>query len=283
MIAAPRLRAVPIALAALALTASGCGAGAGSNGVAELTKRLPPGAETYDVADFVALREDLGLGEETDPLKSDAGAIRVAARSAMAALGEHSDPKVLAALELKLARSAATGDTPAGPVTLIGTNADTGEIGSALGDLGYVDRGGVLVGGRGEPSFRLDTGAIFVAGDPALLRRIPEEPADELPDPLLDSLDAPFVEVERLGVGCVASRGATGEADGSGEVNFRVDGEADASRVEITDAGGVDLGEPEADGDVASVEARLEPDDGAAADGFAAVSALRSEAVSYSC
>jgi hypothetical protein len=253
---ASRVSLALLACAGLAAAASGCGGGAGSNGVAELTKRLSPQALTYDVADFTTLREDLGLDEEADPLDSENDVLAAAASRSLAVLAvPEIDPAVISALELGSARSAATSSGPGGLVTMIATDADTGEIGSALGDLGYSDAGGVLVK-RGGLSFRLDVGIVFVS-DPAALRALPEEAADDLPDPLLNELDGPFVEVSKQSAEsgpCVRSAGVTSEADGTGSYAFRVNGDADAAAVR--DGGdGVDFDEPEADGEIASVEA----------------------------
>lgn len=278
-----RVFAYSIAVAALALAAGGCGGGAGSNGVAELTRNLSAEQDSYAVVDLAAMREDLGLDEESDPLTAaPSSPLATGAEPALAGLlaGRRAGDANFA-LGLDQATAVAASEGPDGAVSVIQTDADTGEIGSALGDIGYEERGGVLVRDPG-PSFRLDVGLIYAAASPAPLRNLPEEPLDELPDPLLDELDAPLVEVDRSNAGCVLSEGATGEAEGTGEVSLLIDGDAEAERLSAGDVPGVAFGEPDADGDVVSVDA-APADSESAFSGFAAVEALNDGDVSYQC
>nr|MBA2523333.1 hypothetical protein [Solirubrobacterales bacterium] len=158
---------------------AGCGSSSGGSAAVALTKWLPPGADFYSAADLVSLREDLDLPEDADPLPSpeplgdpNASADFVElARLALADLVELSaDPRVIAALDLGTARTIASSSDRSGfALTIVSTSADTGDIGSALGDLGFADHGGILSKGSAGPSFRLDDGLIIVARDPALL------------------------------------------------------------------------------------------------------------------
>lgn len=270
--------------AALAALLAGCGGGSGGgdNTAVALTEWLPVGAPGYTAVDLAALREDLGGEEDLDPFSAPLGSNLLGAASLATdglrdSAGAPASRELLRILRFGEATSIAESRDSESPVTAIATSADTGEIGSDLGDAGYRDRGGILVRG-GDPAVLLEIGIVFVSPDPAALRGIPDEPADEPPDPLLEELEGPFVATT-LGQDCVRSQGASGEADGSGEVGLLIDGDADAGRVRAAGSPRIELGEPEADGDVVTLAVEG-PEDGA---GFAAFDALSDGAVTYDC
>lgn len=279
-----RARAATAALAFAALVAAGCGDGGngGENAAVALTERLPVGADRYVAVDLAALRDGLDLDADADPLSPSAPApFAIAANAALAGLrgGGSIAPAIDATADLGLATAIAGSESPDGPVVVIATAEDTGEIGSRLGDIGFRDRGGILAEPGRPAAFRLEDGIVFASTAAAALRALPDEPRDEPPDPLLDDLDAPYVETAPTPGGCVRSQGATGEPDGSGEVALLIDGDADADRVQRSTVAGIELGAPEADGDLLTVAARGSP----AAAGLAAPEALRSGAVAYDC
>jgi len=270
----------------VALLGGGCGGGGsgpgGENAAVPLSEWLPRDAPGYVAVDLAALREDLGDEEDLDPFSAPPGStLYVAATEATDGIrgpaGETGPTDLLRILSLGEATAIAEARDSESAITAIATSADTGEIGSDLGDAGFADRGGVLLRG-GDPAIRLEIGIVFVSPDPAALRTIPDEPADDAPDPLLEELEAPFVETT-LGADCVRSQGASGEADGSGELALLIDGAADASLTRVAEGDRFGLGEPDADGDVVTLDAN--PPEGPT--GFAAVEALRDGAVSYDC
>lgn len=279
-------RIIALALAVVAPLSGGCGGGGsgpgGENAAVPLTEWLPRDAPGYVAVDLAALREDLGEEEDLDPFSAPPGSIlHAAATEATDGMrgpaGEPEPTELLRILRLGEATAIAESRASESAITAIATSADTGEIGSELGDAGFADSGGVLLR-AGDPAIRLEVGIVFVSPDPAALRRLPDEPAEDVPDPLLEELDAPFVETIP-GADCVRSQGASSEADGSGEIALVIDGGADASRVGVSSGARYGLGEPDADGDVVKLEA--DPPEGPI--GFAAVEALRDGAVSYDC
>ncbi len=273
----------------------GCGGGgvvggSDDNAALPLTKWLPTDAETYTAVDLSALREDLELDEEEDPLDvSPTTPFALASDEALGALYEYgNDPSgsIFYALDLGNATGLASSGQANSVVTAVATSADTGEIGSALGDIGYRERDGVLTYRGAMTHFKLDIGLIFAAHDPALLRAIPDDPRDDVPDPLLEELDGSFSQTEPpdADAGCLLSQGASGQGDGSGEVAFLVDGEADAESVREGSgyASELEIGEADADDDIAAVEV-TPAEDADLESGFAAVDALRAGAVEYAC
>lgn len=275
------IRSFSAALAALAVAAlAGCGGGGGGGGNAavSLTRWLPSNAPGYAAADLAALRDDLGLDEESDPLERPDNALAAAAGAVLGPLAL----SLPDAVDLRFATEVATAREGEGAITAIATSADTGEIGSALGDAGYRDRGGVLVGEPGSPAFKLVVGIVFAAPSPTPLRAIPDEPADEAPDPLIEDLSGPYVETRVSRAPCARIEGATGLADGSGEVVVLLDPGADAPDLRTQDTPTVKVGEPEADGETLSVEAEPADPDGPVLR-FAAPEALRTGAVTTAC
>lgn len=273
-----RLNRRLLALAALApILATGCGGGeSGGNGAVALTKRLSPDLG-YAVADLTAAREALGLPEDADPLARDEGGrspflplVQEPFGSLGASIGR---TPVTDVVDPALVRGVATDLPRAGsePVTVVRTDADTGEIGSSLGDLGYAERGGILELPRGlteaapsgrpesgisvvegpeqPPAFLLEDGLVFISLDPAALRDLPAEPLDELPTPLLEALDEPAITTFP-GPECTSGLVAGTNVDGGGEVAFGVPEDPDPTRLEISDGAGVSFEAPEVDGDL---------------------------------
>jgi hypothetical protein len=192
---------------------------------------------------------------------------------------------VILALELGDATSLASADGPGPPLTAIATRADTGEIGSALGDLGFRDRDGILTRRGDETAFLLDLGLVFASEDPALLRGLPDDPREEVPDPLLEELDGPFTVTVPSGPSdCVRRQGASGHPDGSGEVAFLTQGEADVEGIQpgLSFPSGSEIEDPEADENIASAE--IIPTGGSdAAPPLGVFEVLRPGALAYEC
>lgn len=278
----PKIAAAATAAICLGFVLSGCGSSGGTSNAVDLTKRLAPDAPSYRVVDFTTLRVDLGLPEDADPLTGD---LAVLASPALGSLPAVTGMPIAATLDLGRATAAATA-TERESVTVLSTEADTGDIGSALGDLGFVDRGGVLEEvEQPEPSerpapapaIRLEEGLIFIAEDPALLRDLPADPLDDLPAELLGDLgDAPVIVTIEVDA-CVRATGMTAEADGSGELAFLVDGGADAERLSPADEQGLEFGEAEVDGDLITIP--VSSVDG----GYAAMDAAMGLLTSYDC
>lgn len=293
-------RTITTAAALLAGTLAGCGGDGGSNDAVELTKRLPTHAIGYTALDLAALKSDLGLPDDADPLS--APRLRGTAYSALAGLmpplrrrievvrpGEDisSEPlkapraKILDSLDPGLITAVATsqrGKAGGGSgVTVLATSEDIGEIGSALGDLGFRDRGGVLEDPDGGAAVRLDDATVYASDDEDLLRSLPDDPVDDLPAELLDELEGDQVRVARSD-GCVQEYGSAGSDDGTAEFAFLVEGEADPAKVQISEPSGIDVGATEVDGDV--VKVRVE----STSDGRATPEDLQSELLpGYDC
>jgi len=262
------------------LLIAGCGGGDGGSEAIDLTKRLAPGGDFYAVVDVATLKQDLGLPEDADPLDITAESDPVAelVSPALSPLAGLVDPEIAEALDLGAVDAAAASSIGSDGVTVISTTADTGEVGSALGDLGFEDRGGILEGdGEGAPTFRLEEGFILVAADPSLLRDLPAEPADELPAPMLGELDGSGIFISTRPSACTTGFGMGSDADGSGEVGFLVEGGADAARLELDEDAGISFGVPEVDG--ALITVAVDSDDGSAAAPAAAALLL----VNYDC
>lgn len=290
-----RLPGIVIGALSLCLGVAGCGGGGGTSSAVELTKRLPAGAPSYRVVDLTTLRADLGLPEDADPLAGDLALITTPVLGTVPGVA---GTEVAAALDLGLATAAATA---ADSVTVLATQADTGDIGSSLGDLGFEDRGGILERpgaarrsgqveqvaagqvpgetglGPASAAVRLEEGLIFFADDPALLRGLPAEPLDDLPAELLTDLDdAPVIDVTSVDT-CFRETGKTAEADGSGELAFLVDGIAEADRLTPESEGGFTFGEPKVDGDLITVPVSSD------SPGFAALNVAAALLTTYDC
>lgn len=264
----------------LILASMGCGGDGDDGDAVDLTKRLPAGADHYAVSDLAVLREDYDLPDDADPLSGnggyDQGFLELATRP-LAGLLNTPDPDVFAALDLGAVQAAALSSGGGADVTVLATNADTGDVGSALGDLGFEDQGGILGKGGGSVSFRLDEGLIYAAGDPAQLRDLPDDPLDEIPDPLLEAVEGAAITLAP-GLGdCTSGIATAANADGSGELAVAVDGGADASRLKLEESSSISFGDPEVDGDVVKVS--VESEDGA--DG--ALIAVQRLQVTYDC
>lgn len=272
-----------IAATVLGAGALGCGGGSGPGGSppVDLTKRLSPGADTYTVADLTGLRADLGLPEDADPFASagdvDRSFVELAGPSFAALTRRLPSPDLLAAVDLGAVRAAASASTGDEAVTALATDADTGDIGSNLGDLGFEDAGGILSKDGERLSLRLDQGVIFIATDPGILRELPDEPLDELPAPVLGEVDGEaLASLKALG-GCTRGVGVSADADGSGELALLVDGGADPDRLELDDSGTVGFGDPTVDGDLLKVPVDSERG------GFTAYRAVLTMAFRYDC
>lgn len=251
-----------IALAAVGSSCGGSGGGGGDNDGVALTEHLSTDADYYSAVDLTLLREDLDLPEDADPL---AGDLAPFGSIPLNPLLEVADTEVRDALELPFAYAAAGADTEDGFVGVIGTTADTGEVGSVLGDLGFRDQAGVLVneGKPGAVAVRLDLGLIYVSQEPAALRTIPAEPADDPPTELLGELDAPVIQTIPPPA-CGREAALTANADGSGELVYLINGGADATKLEPSSDGGsgATFGEPEVDGDLIELPIDLGESDG---------------------
>ena len=258
---AASVRVLVCAVLALSVAAvAGCGGSDGGEGAAvDLTKRLPADADFYSTVDLGALRQGLDLPDDADPLDGDL----LSFSGPLGILAQFGDPDVTEALELPQAFALATAVTADGPVTAIATHADTGEIGSTLGDLGFEDQGGVLSGGDSQTlAVRLDDGAIYLARDAEGLEGIDREPADDPPRQLLEELDAPLIQTTPS-PDCARESAITANADGSGEIAYLIDGGADASRLappesDVDDR--VTFGEPQVDGDLITLMVEAEGD-----------------------
>jgi hypothetical protein len=162
-------RTTTIATLLLAGALAGCGGGTGTGGNAaiELTKRLPTGAAAYTAVDLAAYKDAQGLPEDADPM-STAGlatvgqppfdvfyppvrgkTATVTANADIEEVSFHSPRlKALDAIDPGSVTAAATSQESdrngEDSVAVFATSADTGEIGSQLGDLGYMDVRGVL-------------------------------------------------------------------------------------------------------------------------------------------
>jgi hypothetical protein len=112
------------------------------------------------------------------------------------------------------------------------TAADTGEVGSALGDLGYRDVDGILVRGQDDPAIRLDDGLIFASNDVAALRSVPDEQADDVPLDILGRAPGDAIIASGAGPDCVRESATVTTADGAASIAFLVDGDADGDRVQ---------------------------------------------------
>lgn len=280
----PRTALLAIGSALFLALLAGCGGGAGGGDDAvALSRWLPAGADSYTAVDLTAFREGLDLPEDADATGRE---LAPYSGPALAPVFAARDRKVLSALE----PGALTAIASDGEVSAMATTADTGEIGSALGDLGFTDEGGVLVygdlgsgsGGRESVAFRLDDGLIFAATDPAALRSLPKEPAEKAPSPLLNDFDAPYVFIAGVpGPGCIRAQVATAEPGGDGEIAWLVDGGASSDAVESQGSGAIEVGEPEVDGDLVTVPVSY-ADEETGGD-IASREALGSSQVSYVC
>lgn len=280
----PRTALLAIGSALFLALLAGCGGGAGGGDDAvALSRWLPAGADSYTAVDLTAFREGLDLPEDADATGRE---LAPYSGPALAPVFAARDRKVLSALE----PGALTAIASDGEVSAMATTADTGEIGSALGDLGFTDEGGVLVygdlgsgsGGRESVAFRLDDGLIFAATDPAALRSLPKEPAEKAPSPLLNDFDAPYVFIAGVpGPGCIRAQVATAQPGGDGEIAWLVDGGASSDAVESQGSGAIEVGEPEVDGDLVTVPVSY-ADEGTGG-GIASREALGSSQVSYVC
>lgn len=274
--------ALAIAVAALCSAALGCGGGNGpeGSGAVDLTKRLAADADTYTAADLTTLRDDFDLSEEAEPLQSGgvpAGFVELAGPPFAGLTREQlASPDVLGALELGLVHDAASATNDGDSVTVLATDADTGDVGSNLGDLGYADSNGIL-SMDGQPSIRLEPGLIFAAKNQGLLSELPREPRGSLPTPLLDSVDGVSVTASSANADCIKGTAASASDERSGELAFLIDAGADASKLELSDSGAASFGEPEVDGDVVRVAVSADEP------GFAAYSALTLFLANYDC
>ena len=277
------LSVVGLVAGALALSPglAGCGEDTPSGGhdPVDLTRRLAPDAGEYVVADLARLRADLGLPEDADPLGVQSAAEEFSGlgmRPLAGLLAALPSRDVTAALDLGAARAAAYSSSGRDGVTALATDADTGDVGSDLGDLGYEDMGGILEQ-KGEPNLRLEAGLIFASGDPALLRDLPKDPLDELPAPLLGEVDGDVILYRSPGVGRCTNVAASTDAEGDGELVIEVDGGAEIDNLELDQGGGVRFGEPKVDGEIITVPVS------STRGGFAAEVATFGLLVSYDC
>lgn len=253
--------ALPAMAAALALSLglAGCGGGGGGgNDAVDLTKRLAPGADSYEAVDDAAVKDGLGLPDDADPLDPGRSELSAFVLPTLAGLmAGRPSRRELAALDLGAVTASASSSTddgskPLDQVTVLASSADIGVIGSALGDLGFTDRGGILEPHDGSPAVRLDDGTIYVSADAAPLRDLPREPADDLPSSLLGELGGEAVSV--LGpTACVDASGSGSSANGTGELAFLVKGGPDPSKVEYEAADGITVGDADVHGDVVGV------------------------------
>lgn len=141
-----------IATACVVLSLASCGGDedSGASDAMELTRWLPTDSPSYSAVDVAALKADLDLPPDSDPLGG-----RISSWTAGSWVGlffGYPSPAVVRALDLsavtQVADRGATKDVQ--PVTAMRTSAPPGEIRDALLDLGFVEREGILEGPRGK-------------------------------------------------------------------------------------------------------------------------------------
>jgi hypothetical protein len=274
------MRSVLLGALAMVALVAGCGGGGGggSSDAVDLTKWLPRGTANYQALDFAAFKDALGLDEDADPRTNpkldmisrpvlDDLLPESSERSVAPGLADAGAPgpnelstALLDAIDPASITAAAVSRSEVGRVVVdtavFATTADTGEIGSELGDLGYRDVDGILERGGEWPAVRLEDGLVFASSSADQLRALPDEPADELPATLLGDLNGDDVFVSAVPMGCVRENGASVAADGDGEVAVLIDHEADPQGLVVV--GSLDS-EPQADGDIVTADAK--PDD----------------------
>jgi hypothetical protein len=281
-------RAFLAALATIALPAGCGGGGGGTSDAVDLTKWLPGDATSYRVADVSQLKEDLGLPEDANPVDPFKDQTQDAAMQILAIFlpaqqgattGNPFKTPLVGAIDppaITAAAEAALGTGPHSPrLAVLETTADTGEVGSALGDLGYTDVNGILVpphDSGGAPSVWLEDSLIFASTDLAALRSIPDDPADALPLRILGEVDGtgivavPAGDLPAANEDCVEEYATAGDGD-EGEIAFIVDGEAQADRFSPADNPQVEAVDVNGDLLVAHVDLSGH---GESAEGFAA-------------
>ncbi|MFN8151867.1 MAG: hypothetical protein U0R24_12185 [Solirubrobacterales bacterium] len=284
------LATIAVALLAASALWAGCGGDGGTGGGAdgdavELSRWLPADAGSYSAVDLMTFRDDLDLADDADATGEDLAPYAAPGLAPVFAAG---DQDLIAALEPGALTAIASSGGSARPdgagLSAMATSADTGEIGSALGDMGFREEAGVLVREGSSVAFKLEDGLIFAATDPAALRSLPEEPRDQSPSQLLEDLDAPFVYIVSVpGSGCIRSQAATAEPGGDGEIAWLVDGGADADAVDAQDSSAIEVGEPDVDGDLVTIPVSYVEGGAGSGSGVAARDALGSFQVSYDC
>ncbi len=282
-----------LAILGLVLLA-GCGGGdePGGGGAVELTKWLPREARSYYVVDVSAVKEDLGLAEDAHPFDPLTDQTQDSVFQLFALFmpppektysyvtaNDPSDSKpqplseipLMKAVDPSAVTAAAQGvygrGSDAFTLVALRTTADTGEIGSALGDLGYTDSDGLLVPPDelgGAPSVKLEEGLIFASDDPGAFRSLTDEPADELPLRILGEVagnEILAVSLPGIPTGnrqdCVDAYALAGDRNG-GEVAYLVDGEAEADRFSPQPDDEPQVEEVDADGDLLVAHIRFD-------------------------
>nr|MBA2523488.1 hypothetical protein [Solirubrobacterales bacterium] len=74
-----------------------------------------------------------------------------------------------------------------------------------------------------------------------------------VPDPLLEDVDGSLITTSPGLEDCTEGFAASADADGTGSVAIRVDGEADPERLTLQEQAGISFGDPDADGDLLTV------------------------------
>ncbi|MFN8113656.1 MAG: hypothetical protein U0R51_10725 [Solirubrobacterales bacterium] len=278
-----------IALAVL----GGCGDGSaedvepGRGGAIELTGWLPP-ASGYASADLVALKRDLGLAEDADPLASSKLFEWIPGGWAGLYLSNPSK-ETRAALQLSAATEFAEMSIQKDeqPVTAIRTSADTDEIRQKLIDLGFVDRNGILEGPDGmratgwedtkpelcgsagglEPcgdrdsypekglAVKIEDDVILLSPDAAKLAVAPDDPGGP-PLEVQSLLDADVTYASGYDYQCVRQNGIATSPDGTGEMAAIFEGSSEALKI-TPEPGSEGVGQPVFDGDAVTVELDL--------------------------
>ncbi|MGB2852589.1 MAG: hypothetical protein WBC01_13090 [Solirubrobacterales bacterium] len=228
---------------------------AGSNAF-DVVRLLPQDAQSYSTVDLAALKRGLGLSTSASPY-NDRQLIPFTSEVLNGVYAGAPNRAVRDAPDLPSATALASSSAGRGPqITAVATSADPAEIRKALGDLGFVDRGGVLEGPDGERAsperheakiekvpagtaiaetepppvhgaiaVRFADGAFLVSDSGELLRSLGSV-AGESPLRVQSSLegDATFAF---KGGGCILEQGIATNADGSGVLIFEVDGVPD--------------------------------------------------------
>lgn len=283
------LATIAVTLLAASALWAGCGGGGGTGGGAdgdavELSRWLPADAGSYSAVDLMTFRKELDLADDADATGVDLAPYAAPGLAPVLAAREGA---LIAALEPGALTAIASSGGSVRPgdgdvLSAMATSADTGEIGSALGDMGFREEGGVLVREGSPVAFKLEDGLIFAAADPAALRSLPKEPGGQPPSRLLQELDAPFIFIVGVpGSGCIRSQAATAEPGGDGEIAWLVDGGADADAVDAQDSSAIEVGEPDVDGDLVTIPVSYAEE--GTGSGVAARDALGSFQVSYDC
>lgn len=252
---------------ALIPLAAGCGGGSegtGGNAGVELTKRLPDGESSYVAVDLDGLRDGTGLDADAELFPPPEGAEPLVTFATGAAISGFFtaplDPEVLTALDPGSASAIASSRGDFDGLTVIATDADPEIVRGDLEKLGYDERDGILTHRGERAGFIVEDGLILAAARAADLGDLPEEPAGDLPESLLERADGVYVDTLEFGDDCLQATATSLDTDGTGEVSYRVDGEPDPDKLNFEDTDAVTFAEPEVDGDTISIAGSGEPD-----------------------